>query len=259
MMASLKKQQVRTVLITEPFILTSSGRWEEAKQNAILATGKDGKPYEYDFYFGHTGLIDITKPAARDWFWQRYAELKTLGADGWWGDLGEPEVHPDDIRHAGGSAAEVHNIYGHEWAKLIAEKSARFYPKERPFILMRAGYSGSQRFGMIPWSGDVNRSWGGLRSQPEIALQMGMQGMAYMHSDLGGFAGAVDDDELYALVAVWRVPAYSARTLRKRCLQNRCTGAMQRKRLPKPLLNCATAYCRITIRWHLRIIAAVCR
>lgn len=197
MMAKLKKQQVRTVLITEPFILTSSKRWEEAKQNAILATGKDGKPYEYDFYFGHTGLIDITKPAARDWFWQRYAELKKLGADGWWGDLGEPEVHPDDIQHVGGSAAQIHNIYGHEWAKLIAEKTAQSEPKERPFILMRAGYSGSQRFGMIPWSGDVNRSWGGLRSQPEIALQMGMQGMAYMHSDLGGFAGATDDDELY--------------------------------------------------------------
>jgi alpha-glucosidase (family GH31 glycosyl hydrolase) len=185
------------VLITEPFILTSSKRWEEAKQNSILATDKDGKPYEYDFYFGHTGLIDITKPAARDWFWQRYAELKKLGADGWWGDLGEPEVHPDDIQHAGGTAAQIHNIYGHEWAKLIAEKTAQSEPKERPFILMRAGYSGSQRFGMIPWSGDVNRSWGGLRSQPEITLQMGMQGMAYMHSDLGGFAGATDDDELY--------------------------------------------------------------
>ena len=48
---------------------------------------------------------------------------------------------------------------------------------------------------MIPWSGDVNRTWGGLQSQPEIALQMGMQGMAYMHSDLGGFAGANLDDE----------------------------------------------------------------
>ena len=62
---------------------------------------------------------------------------------------------------------------------------------------MRAGYSGSQRYGMIPWSGDVNRTWGGLQSQPEIALQMGMQGLAYMHSDLGGFAGANLDDELY--------------------------------------------------------------
>jgi alpha-glucosidase (family GH31 glycosyl hydrolase) len=31
----------------------------------------------------------------------------------------------------------------------------------------------------------------------EISLQMGMQGQAYMHSDLGGFAGPVLDDELY--------------------------------------------------------------
>jgi oligosaccharide 4-alpha-D-glucosyltransferase len=43
----------------------------------------------------------------------------------------------------------------------------------------------------------VSRSWGGLQSQPEIALQMGMQGMAYMHSDLGGFAGDYFDNELY--------------------------------------------------------------
>jgi alpha-glucosidase (family GH31 glycosyl hydrolase) len=62
---------------------------------------------------------------------------------------------------------------------------------------MRAGAAGSQRYGLIPWSGDVSRSWGGLKSQPEIALQMGMQGLAYMHSDLGGFAGDVQDDQLY--------------------------------------------------------------
>lgn len=62
---------------------------------------------------------------------------------------------------------------------------------------MRAGYSGSQRFGIIPWSGDVNRGWDGLQSQVEIALQMGMQGLAYMHSDLGGFANPNLDDELY--------------------------------------------------------------
>jgi oligosaccharide 4-alpha-D-glucosyltransferase len=106
-------------------------------------------------------------------------------------------VHPAAARHAAGSADQVHNIYGHEWARLIHDGYARDYPAERPFILMRSGYSGSQRFGMIPWSGDVSRGWGGLQSQMEISLQMGMQGQAYMHSDLGGFAGAVLDDELY--------------------------------------------------------------
>jgi alpha-glucosidase (family GH31 glycosyl hydrolase) len=43
----------------------------------------------------------------------------------------------------------------------------------------------------------VNRTWGGLQPQPEISLQMGMQGLGYMHSDLGGFAGDLLDDELY--------------------------------------------------------------
>jgi alpha-glucosidase (family GH31 glycosyl hydrolase) len=62
---------------------------------------------------------------------------------------------------------------------------------------MRSGYSGSQRFGMIPWTGDVNRTWGGLKPQVELTLQAGLQGIGYLHSDLGGFGGANDDPELY--------------------------------------------------------------
>jgi len=197
MIADFSGQGVKTVLITEPFILTSSSKWDEAVQKKILATQTDGQPYAYDFYFGHTGLIDIFKPEARDWFWNVYKKYAQWGVAGWWGDLGEPEVHPQDLQHVNGSADQVHNIYGHNWARLIAEGYRTDFPQQRPFILMRSGYAGSQRFGMIPWSGDVNRTWGGLQSQPEIALQMGMQGMGYMHSDLGGFAGANLDDELY--------------------------------------------------------------
>lgn len=197
MIADLKEKGVKTILITEPFILTTSGKWDEAVEKDILGKTKEGKPYTYDFYFGNTGIIDIFKPEGKAWFWQVYKKFNDYGVAGWWGDLGEPEVHPSDLQHASGSADEVHNIYGHNWAKLVFEGYQKEFPNQRPFILMRAGYSGSQHYGMIPWSGDVNRSWGGLQSQPEIALQMGMQGMGYMHSDLGGFAGNNLDDELY--------------------------------------------------------------
>lgn len=198
MMADFAKQGVKTVLITEPFILTTSQRWQETVQAGILATDGKGKPFTYDFYFGNTGLIDVFKPEARAWFWNIYKDLANQGAAGVWGDLGEPEVHPSALQHQGASADQVHNVYGHEWARLVAEGYAKDFPQTRPFILMRSGAAGSQRLGLIPWSGDVNRTWGGLRSQMEIALQMGMQGLAYMHSDLGGFAGANLDDELYA-------------------------------------------------------------
>ncbi len=197
MIKGLKDNNVKTVLVTEPFVLTTSSRWDEAVREDVLAKDAAGNPFTYDFYFGNTGLIDIFNAKGKKWFKNIYKELSDLGVSGVWGDLGEPEVHPKGLLHATGTADEVHNIYGHHWAELVQEMYTENSPNTRPFILMRAGSSGSQRFGMIPWSGDVNRTWGGLQSQPEIALQMGMQGLAYMHSDLGGFAGNNLDDELY--------------------------------------------------------------
>jgi alpha-glucosidase (family GH31 glycosyl hydrolase) len=197
MVKRLNDKGVKTITITEPFVLTTSGKWDEAVKEDILAKDSIGNPARYDFYFGNTGIIDIYKPQGEQWFWNIYKDLANKGVAGIWGDLGEPEVHPNWVQHHTGSAAEVHNIYGHDWARLVYEGYKRDFPNIRPFILMRAGYSGSQRYGMVPWSGDVNRTWGGLQSQPAIALQMGMQGLAYMHSDLGGFAGDNLDDELY--------------------------------------------------------------
>ncbi len=197
MVKDFNAKGVKTVLITEPFILTTSKRWQEAVDKGVLAKDSIGNPFKYDFYFGNTGLIDIYSEKGKEWFWNIYKDIANMGVQGVWGDLGEPEVHPTNLIHESGTADEVHNIYGHDWARLVYEGYQQDFPNQRPFILMRAGYSGSQRFGLIPWSGDVNRTFGGLQSQPEIALQMGMQGLGYMHSDLGGFAGANLDNELY--------------------------------------------------------------
>ena len=207
MIGALRDQDVKTVLITEPFILTTSKQWESAVANNALAQNNDGAPYTFDFFFGNTGLVDVFSEAGQDWFWQHYEKLAAQGVAGWWGDLGEPEVHPDDIQHIWSSAelgnktvsgAQVHNGYGHQWAKTVYNNLTALQPDTRPFVLMRSGFLGSQRYGMVPWTGDVSRSWGGLKPQVELALQMSVFGMAYTHSDLGGFAGGETfDAELY--------------------------------------------------------------
>lgn len=197
MMQRLHNKGVKTILITEPFVLEKSAKFKECAVQNLLGTDSLGQPYIYDFYFGTTALLDIFKPATKDWFWSVYKKHTLSGVDGWWGDLGEPEVHPDALQHVNGPANLLHNVYGHEWAKTVYEGYQRDFSNTRPVILMRSGFAGSQRYGMIPWSGDVSRSWEGLQSQVEISLQMGMQGLAYMHSDLGGFAGDYKDAELY--------------------------------------------------------------
>lgn len=207
MISELREQDVKTVLITEPFILTTSKQWDSAVENNALAQDDDGAPYTFDFYFGNTGLVDVFSEAGQDWFWQYYEKLAAQGVAGWWGDLGEPEVHPDDIQHAWSEAGlgnqtvsgtEVHNGYGHQWAKTVYNNLTELQSDTRPFVLMRSGFLGSQRYGMVPWTGDVSRSWGGLKPQVELALQMSVFGLAYTHSDLGGFAGGdTFDAELY--------------------------------------------------------------
>ncbi|WP_371194683.1 TIM-barrel domain-containing protein [Glaciecola sp. SC05] len=202
MIAELKSKGVNTILITEPFILTSSSQWDSAVEHKALAKNLAFEPRTFDFYFGNTGLVDVFDEEAQDWFWEYYAKLNEQGVAGWWGDLGEPEVHPADSLHRLNeqyvSADEIHNAYGHKWAQMVYERQLKMRPTERPFVMMRSGFIGSQRYGMIPWTGDVDRSWGGLKPQVELALQMSLFGLAYIHSDLGGFAGGeVFDAELY--------------------------------------------------------------
>ncbi|NTS77413.1 DUF4968 domain-containing protein [Catenovulum sp. SM1970] len=202
MIKDFKNDGIKTVLISEPFILTTSSKWDSAVQADALGTNLAGDPKVFNFYFGETGLVDVFNDQGRDWFWSQYQPLLEQGVEGWWGDLGEPEVHPHDMLHTLNgqqyTADELHNVYGHEWAKLVYQQTLKVNPQKRPFILMRAGFAGSQRYGLIPWTGDVNRTWGGLKPQVELALQMGMFGLGYIHSDLGGFAGGDSfDKELY--------------------------------------------------------------
>ena len=195
---------VNTIVVTEPFVLSTSKQWQSAVDAGVLAKTASGEPRRFDFYFGNTGLIDVFDERARRWFWQAYDELFAQGIAGTWGDLGEPEVHPDDAIHhlsdhgLTATGAEVHNAFGHRWAQMVFERQRARDPDVRPLILMRSGFAGSQRYGMIPWTGDVDRSFRGLKPQVELSLQMGLLGLAYTHSDLGGFAGGERfDRELY--------------------------------------------------------------
>jgi len=199
MIDDFHKKEIRVISVSEPFFTLKSGNFEELAEKGLLATDSTGNAATIpDFYFGEAGLLDIFKPEAKSWVWEKYKNLRSTGIDGFWVDLGEPEKHPEYMNHVNGTANEVHGIYGHEWAKMLTEGYKKDYPNERIFHLARAGFAGTQRYNIIPWSGDISRSWGGLQAQLPILQGMGISGLGYMHSDAGGFS-MVDgpDEELY--------------------------------------------------------------
>jgi oligosaccharide 4-alpha-D-glucosyltransferase len=199
MMRDLKAQGVNTILISEPYVMRTSRNDSLVRTQGLMGTTAAGQPFTVgSFWAGPASILDVFKPQARTWLWAQYKRLHDQGAAGWWSDLGEPENHPLAMHHLLGPTAQVHNAYGMTWAQIFQDNYAKDYPNERLFNLARSGWAGMQRNSVFPWSGDINRSWGGLQAQIPIMLGMGQAGVGYMHSDAGGFgANTTQDPELY--------------------------------------------------------------
>lgn len=204
MLADLKKRGVNTVTISQPYIL-QNGRavdnYNELAKKGLMVKDSTGGVQPVTIWVGHGGMFDVANPDTRRWLTERYAQLTDDGVGGWWGDLGEPEVHPETGLHANGlTAREYHNQYGNDWSEIIYDLYKTRYPDTRLMTLMRGGTTGLQRYSVFPWSTDVSRSWGGLQPQVTIMLNSGLSGLGYMSHDVGGFAVDPEnpvDPELY--------------------------------------------------------------
>ncbi|MCM1153282.1 MAG: DUF5110 domain-containing protein [Muribaculum sp.] len=203
MLRRLKDQGVHTVLINQPYVnkIGAIDNYNLLDSLGLLTKDAEGNTHDVTTWVGEAGMFDMANPATRRWLWNRLKGLTADGVSGWWGDLGEPEVHPLSIVHANGqTASQYHNVYGNEWSSLIYNGLRQDFPDMRPMLMMRGGTAGLQRYSVFPWTTDVSRSWGGLQPQIKLMLSAGLSGLGYMGSDVGGFA--VDpkhpyDPELY--------------------------------------------------------------
>ncbi|MDE6310235.1 MAG: DUF5110 domain-containing protein [Muribaculaceae bacterium] len=208
MMADLKKKGVNLVTVSEPYVLRN-GRAiknynELAPRGMFVRDSLGTGPQEVKIWVGEGGMFDVSNPETRAWLAQRYKDLTELGVGGWWGDLGEPEVHPESGTHYNGlTAREYHNKYGNDWSSIISELYRQEYPERRLLTLMRGGTTGLQRHSVFPWSTDVSRSWGGLEPQVRIMLNSGLSGLGYMSHDVGGFAVDPENREDAELYVRW--------------------------------------------------------
>lgn len=198
MLDSLNRMGVHTVLINQPYInkIGAIDNYNMLSEAGMLVKDSAGNTHDVTTWVGDAGMFDMSNPATRAWLWNRLKGLTEDGVSGWWGDLGEPEVHPLTIMHANGeTASQYHNVYGNEWSKTIYDGLRSDFPDMRPFLMMRGGTAGLQRYSVFPWTTDVSRSWGGFVPQVALMLNSGLSGLGYMGSDVGGFA--VDPAEPY--------------------------------------------------------------
>jgi alpha-D-xyloside xylohydrolase len=133
-------------------------------------------------------LIDSTNPQARAWYWDRIRDnIASQGFDWFWLDETEPDLVPDGYFYSIGSGDRYHNLFPLLHTQGVAEGSRRDRPAKRNLILARAAYLGSQRYGSLFWSSDINPTWEALQRQIPTGLNFTASGLAYWGNDVGGW------------------------------------------------------------------------
>lgn len=116
-----------------------------------------------------------------------------------WLDEAEPEFTGydyDQYRYMAGPVLEVGNLYPREYARMVYEgQHAR--GQEDVVSLIRCAWVGSQRYGALVWSGDIFSTWEDLRKQVCAGLSIGLAGIPWWATDIGGFHGGVTADPAF--------------------------------------------------------------
>ena len=135
---------------------------------------------------------DSTHPGARKFLWESVKKgYYQYGIKIFWLDACEPEMLPflpENLRFYTGDGEAVANSYPLDHVRgfyegLLAEGETT------PLFLCRSAWAGSQRFGAAVWSGDIMSTFSALRAQVKSGLNMGLSGIPWWTTDIGGFRG----------------------------------------------------------------------
>ena len=206
MIRELKEMGIELMVSVWPTVDYRSENFEEMQAKGLLVRVESGIPISMDFQ-GNTLHYDPTNPEARDYVWQKAKKnYYDKGVKIFWLDEAEPEYTVysfENYRYHLGPDVQVGNIYPAMYAKNFYDGMTA-EGQENVINLLRCAWAGSQRYGALVWSGDIKSSFDSMKNQLAAGLNMGIAGIPWWTTDIGGFFGAnIGDPAFHELLIRW--------------------------------------------------------
>ena len=200
MVDELNQMGVELMVSVWPTVDQKSENYKEMEEKGFLVRTDRGYRTTMEFFTGNTVYYDATNPGARDYLWEKFKKnYYKYGIKIFWLDLAEPEYvsyNFDLYSYYLGSNLEIGNIYPVMYAKTFYD-GMQAEGQENILNLLRCAWAGSQRYGALVWSGDVGTNFESMRNQIVAGLNMGMAGIPWWTTDIGGFNGGNADDPAF--------------------------------------------------------------
>lgn len=207
MISNMEENGVKAVTIIDPGVKKDPEYklYQEGMENDYFCKYLDGKVFIDKVWPGNCVFPDFTQSKVRDWWAELQKDYTDIGVKGIWNDMNEPAVFNEDdtmdveVMHQNdgdsGTHRRFHNLYGFLEDKATFEGLKESLNNERPFVLTRAGFAGIQRYSAV-WTGDNRSFWDHIKLAMPMLMNMGMSGISFCGTDVGGFTGSSNGELL---------------------------------------------------------------
>ncbi|ESO82638.1 hypothetical protein LOTGIDRAFT_155652 [Lottia gigantea] len=194
-----------------PLVTTTfNGTYNYGDKMKYFTLNKHGQSYQYDYIAAklfHVSQVDFTNYNATQWYSHYFHSALNVQYKGWMYDYGEYTPY-DSINSRGQTGLRSHNEYPLLYQKACFDFLTQNQTQETNYapdylFYVRSGYLGSQKYTWAHWTGDPSSDWtdaSGLPAQIVAMLSIGISGMPFSGSDIGGFewyTGPSADEELW--------------------------------------------------------------
>ncbi|WP_084127513.1 TIM-barrel domain-containing protein [Demequina sp. NBRC 110054] len=206
MVDELRSLGIELMVSVWPQVSVESENFAElARMNGLVRTERG--PNVHMSFEGPSAFLDATNPAARAKVWELCKRnYFDHGIRLFWLDEAEPEYAVydfDHYRYHDGPAVQVANIYPQLFSRAFYDGQVAAGQAD-VVNLVRCAWAGSQRYGALAWSGDVHSTWTDFRRQIAAGIHMGIAGIPWFTTDIGGFHGGnIEDPEFRELLIRW--------------------------------------------------------
>lgn len=206
MCKELEKLNVHPVISVWPAINANSRNYHCMSDEGMLVATKDGEDCLLNFA-GRQTYIDPTNPKTRRFQWDQVKKsYYDCGIKSYWLDATEPEIDPlrfENLTYYIGDGEQVSLAYPYYNQKTFYDGLIESGEKHS-VLLTRCAYAGSQKFGSIVWNGDIHSTFEALHNSIISGLSMGMCGIPWWNSDIGGFTkGDTETEYFRELIVRW--------------------------------------------------------
>ena len=206
MVRELKEMGIELAVSVWPTIDERSENYAQMADNGFLVSADRGSSFHMN-WMGDTVFFDATHPGSREFVWNRCKEnYYDKGIKLFWLDEAEPEYGPydfDNYRYYAGPALQCTNIYPLMYAKGFYD-GLKAQGEDEIMSLVRCAWAGSQKYGVLTWSGDIHSSFRSMREQLQAGLNMGIAGIPWWTTDIGGFLGGdIKNEQFQEILVRW--------------------------------------------------------